>query len=329
MYTSSKFSITRSRDGSVPSKYIQPSTTTLFPIHIKLHVNNQPTEAFIDTGSAISIIHSNFLKTLQHNKFQYKTQRCQTANSTPLHIIGHIELKLQIQHINTSIVAHVATNLITPLLLGNDWINSHHVHLFGDQQHLTIPDQRGQLVSIPYIVPSCMNHPSLLVNQITLPPYSQILADITTTINHDNNLVFEPDGNYISKLIFIPHTLLNVQHNKAKILLINAQNRPQTLSKNTRIGTISRDVTFSIFTTTTSTTHQSPSNHKLTSSTVPFAKDNLNSITHDTYCYQCQEHFLFPFLKERVIGFIKTFKVCSFVCPFVCRFVCPNHLTEG
>ncbi|CAF4363657.1 unnamed protein product, partial [Rotaria sordida] len=85
--------------------------------------------------------------------------------------IGQIKLEIQIKSIKTYVTAHVATNLITSILFGNDWINSNHVHLYGDQKKLTIPDQYGQLISIPYVEPTCINYPALLIRQITLPPY--------------------------------------------------------------------------------------------------------------------------------------------------------------
>ncbi|CAF4269109.1 unnamed protein product, partial [Rotaria sordida] len=138
-----------------------PSTITSFPVYIKIRINNQPTEAIVDTGSAISIIHSNFLKTIHHRNFLYQTHSCQTANSTPLNIIGQIQLEIQIKSIKTYVTAHVATNLITSILLGNGRINSNHVHLYGDQKKLTIPDQHDQLISIPYVEPTCINYPAL------------------------------------------------------------------------------------------------------------------------------------------------------------------------
>ncbi|CAF1257181.1 unnamed protein product [Rotaria sordida] len=190
--TTGCFNCAGSHDGGVPSKFIKPSTITSFPVYIKIHVNNQPTEAIVDTGSAISIIHSNFLKTIHHQNFLYQTRLCQTANSTPLNIIGQIQLEIQIKSIKTYVTAHVATNLITSILLGNDWINSNHVHLYGDQKKLTIPDQYGQLISIPYVEPTSINYPALLVQQITLPPYSQQLVDITCQVTNANNLIFEP-----------------------------------------------------------------------------------------------------------------------------------------
>ncbi|CAF4479732.1 unnamed protein product, partial [Rotaria sp. Silwood2] len=280
-----------------------PSTITSFPVYIKIRVNDQPTEAIVDTGSAISIIHSNFLKTIHHKNFIYKNHTCQTANSTPLKIIGQIELEIQIKSIKTYVTAHVATNLITSILLGNDWINSNHVHLYGDQQQLTIPDQYGQSISIPYVEPTSINYPALLVHEITLPPYSQKLVDITCQVTNANNLIFEPYERHISKFIFVPHTLLNINKNHAKVLLINAQNRQQTLSKNTRIGTISRDATYTIYATTQISTkhnsilnerHQTSTRHynKLKSRAILRKKDNSNQEKLHIICHHCNEHFL-------------------------------------
>ncbi|CAF3989420.1 unnamed protein product, partial [Rotaria sordida] len=301
--TTGCFNCAGSHDGGVPSKFIKPSTITSFPVYIKIHVNNQPTEAIVDTGSAISIIHSNFLKTIHHQNFLYQTRLCQTANSTPLNIIGQIQLEIQIKSIKTYVTAHVATNLITSILLGNDWINSNHVHLYGDQKKLTIPDQYGQLISIPYVEPTSINYPALLVQQITLPPYSQQLVDITCQVTNANNLIFEPYERHISKFIFIPHTLLNINKNHTKVLLINAQNRQQTLSKNTRIGTLSRDTTFSIYATSQVPTsnnsilnerHQTSTRHynKLKSRAVLRKKDNSNQEKLNIICHHCNEHFL-------------------------------------
>ena len=303
MYNASKFSITGPCDGGVPSKFTKSSTITSSPIYIKIRVNDQPTEAIIDTGSAISIIHSDFLKTIQHNQFIYKTRLCQTANSTPLHIIGQIELNIRIKYIEATITVYVATNLITSILLGNDWINSNLVHLFGDQKHLTILDQYNKLISIPYIVPTHIDYPALLTREITLPPYSQTLVDITCQVNTANNLLVEPSNRYISKFIFIPHTLLNINENKANVLLINAQNRRQTFSKNTRIGTLSRGTTLSIFTTSQTTTkHYSVSNtiyrplhahsKKLKTRIVTCMSDNSDQGTLNNRCHRCKEYFL-------------------------------------
>ena len=230
------------------------------PVYIAIRANDKPTEAIVDTGSAITIINLDFLKTMQHKQFMHKPRVCKAANSTSLDIIGQIELTIKIKHIETSIMANVATNLITSILLGNDWINANHVYLFGDQKQLTIPDQYGKSIRIPYSESQANTYSALLLNQVTLPPRSQTLVEIKSSIDNATNLIFEPHGYHHSKFIFVPHSLVNIYDKKTKVLLINVHDRQQTLSKNTRIGTISRDMTLSIFTTSNSMEAQSPMN---------------------------------------------------------------------
>ena len=165
MYNASKFLITGSPDGGVPSKFIKPSTRSS-PVYIKLRVNDKPIEAIVNTGSSISIVHLNFLKTIEHKKIICKTRTCQTANSISLNITGQIELEIKITHITTIVTIYVATNLISSILFGNDWINLHDVHLFGDQKRLTIPDQNNQLIGVPYITPTCFNYRLLLIHEV-------------------------------------------------------------------------------------------------------------------------------------------------------------------
>ncbi|CAM2726452.1 unnamed protein product [Rotaria socialis] len=298
MSNASKFSITGSRNGGVPSTILKPSSISSHPVYIQIHINNQPTKAIIDTGSAISIIHIEFLKTIKHENFQRQTQSCRTANSTPLNIIGQIMLEIKIKSITTYTNVYVATNLITSILLGNDWINTNHIHLFGDQQQLTIPDQYGQRITISYVEPTFINQPALLVNQITLPPYSQTLVDITCRIYNDKDLIFEPQLNHLSNCILIPHTLLNIRNHEAKVLMINANDRPQTLSKNTRIGTLSRHSTYSIYTTiqhsmTTNTQQRLNQVHnKNNNRIISNKKDDLIQPNRKNICDRCNEYFL-------------------------------------
>ena len=83
----------------------------------------------MDTGSTISIIRLDFPKSINHTGFTFEPRTCHTANSTPLNIIGQLKLAIKIKHITTPVDIYVATNLITSVLLGNDWIDSNHVHL--------------------------------------------------------------------------------------------------------------------------------------------------------------------------------------------------------
>lgn len=256
-------------------------------IHIPLHIYHQPVQAIVDTGSAISIIHLNLLQRLPHANFVRNPRTCQAANSTPLKILGHIELPLRIKHIITSQIIYVASNLVTSLLLGNDWINTYHVYLYGDQQRLTLPDSRGQIFSIPYTTPDFTQSAALLASQVTLGPHSQTLVDITTHISNASDLIFEPSHNHSSKFIFMPNTLVNVIDHRTRVLLINARDRSQTLSKHTRLGTFFRDSTLSVLSTFDSYDISSDSS---TNTTICLATSD-NSIS-EPYCTECHEYFL-------------------------------------
>ena len=105
----------------------------------------------MDTGSTISIIRS-----------------CQTANASPLNIIGQIKLEVRVEHIKTTVLVDVATNLVTPIILGNNWIDANHIDLY------------GQPTSIPYDEPPHIICLAFLINQMTIPPHYQILVDVNT-----------------------------------------------------------------------------------------------------------------------------------------------------
>ncbi|CAF0736792.1 unnamed protein product [Didymodactylos carnosus] len=226
-----------------PSESLNPSISTTpqtsSPIHIKVRVNGTPSQAIVDTGSAITIIHQKLLKTIHHQKFIYKSKTLITANSSILNIIGYIPIEIQIQHIKTNAIAAVSTNLITQLLLGNDWINPHKVHVLGDQQRLTLPDHNGSRILALYLANADHDYPVLLVEQIVMPPSSKRLIDVKVQLSNGKDLIFERTGNLHTKFIFIPNTLLNVTNNTAKLLIINAHNRQHTLSKNSRLGFVS------------------------------------------------------------------------------------------
>lgn len=219
------------------------------PIHISIRVYHQPVNAIVDTGSAFSFVHANFLKHIPHSNFVSRSSSCPTANSSPLKIIGHIELPISIQHITTTLMVYVSSNLVTSLLLGNDWINSFHVYLYGDQQRLTLPDTSGRLLSIPYLTPNCLQYSALLASQVTIPANTQLLIDVTSQIPSAQDILFEPSSSYSSKFIFMPNTLLHISDYRTQILLINASDRARTFSKHTRLGTLFHDTNSLVLTT--------------------------------------------------------------------------------
>ena len=243
------FLLAGTRDGGASSKRKRNPSTNSFippkpasPIFVNVHVNNKRQSAIIDTGSAVTIINQQLLKKIYHKEFIHKHKQHRSANCTSIDIIGEIRLEIKIQGHRTLVLADVATNLITDLLLGNDWITQNNVIIDSLQQHIFLADRHHRiLAATPFIDPPEFQSPVLLTDEITLAPYSERCIDvkITSTMNDNTEALFEPAPNLYPKRILLTNAILKVENKKSRIMIINANDRQRTLSKNTTLGYIS------------------------------------------------------------------------------------------
>ncbi|CAF4803070.1 unnamed protein product, partial [Rotaria socialis] len=236
------------RDGSHSSNNKYPSTinytssTLLTPIYINVQVNNKHHQAIVDTGSAVTIINQQLLKNIYHKDFIYKAKSHKSANCSSINIIGEIQLEIKVHGFKTLIVADVSTNLITDLLLGNDWITQNNVIIDSPQQHIFLIDKnRRILTTTPFIKPSHLQLPVLLTDEITIPPYSEkcININILSPMINIPEALFEPATYLYPKQILLTNALIKLEDNRSYVMIINANDRQKTLSKNTHLGYIS------------------------------------------------------------------------------------------
>ncbi|CAF5086557.1 unnamed protein product, partial [Rotaria magnacalcarata] len=105
----------------------------------------------IDTGSAKSIIHINTLYKLIHRPYiNYQNRLHSTANNGELRTIGSVNLRIRLKNILTFILAEVAIDLCTGLVLGNDWISKNEIDIITTQK--CIRKRRGSYVAtIPFL----------------------------------------------------------------------------------------------------------------------------------------------------------------------------------
>ena len=207
-------------------------------------MNNKRQHAIVDTGSAVTIINQQLLKKIHHKKFNHQRKTHQSANSTNINIIGEIELEIKVQGHKTIIRADVATNLVTDLLLGNDWISENNVIIDTPQRKIILTDQyRRTIATAQFIEPPEFQLPVLLAEETTLPPYSE--RCITVKIGDNRNKIteglFEPNDHLQSKQIFLTHAIVKIDDNKSRIMIMNTSNYHRTLSKHTRLGFVSNE----------------------------------------------------------------------------------------
>ena len=236
--TQSFFRVRGSNDGDDPCGAAKSSTEIIFsPIFVKILCNNTPQEALIDTGSSITIIHKQLLDKIPHTKLIKETKNHLSASGSNINIIGETTLEININGMITSIIADVATDLITNLILGNDWIQPNKVYIMTPEKRIMIK-QRNKETSTPFIEPPILNYPVALTNHITFPPFSERIIEVRLSRGNMNNVLFEANSKLQHKALFIACTLINIKNERIKINVINATDRQQTLSEGTHMGTI-------------------------------------------------------------------------------------------
>ena len=215
------------------------SSTTYNPIFVKILCNDTPQEALIDTGSAITIIHKRLLNKIPYQQFTPRNKNHLSASCSAVNITGEVLLFININGITTRIMADVATDLVTNLILGSDWIQTNNVYILTPEQRIMIKKQ-GREVSTPFIKPPILSYPATLTNFITLSPFSKHIIEAQLQQTNMIDTLFEPNPRLQHKALFTPCALLNIEEGKVKISIINATNRRQTLSEGTRIGRITQ-----------------------------------------------------------------------------------------
>ncbi|CAF1402909.1 unnamed protein product [Rotaria sordida] len=307
-----------SKENPSTTNYTSPTSST--PIHIKVQVNNKQHQAIVDTGSAVTIINQQLLKTIYHKEFIHKKKLHKSANCSSINIIGEIQLEIKIQGYKTLILADVATNLITDLLFGNDWITANNVIIDSPQQCIYFTDNKQNILATAiFVKPAHLQLPVLLTDKITLRPHSEKYVNIkvlSPTMNISEAL-FEPAAYLNSKQILLTNALIKLEDNRSQVMILNANDRQKTLSKNTSLGYItyqskannylilpvltknktdrSTPITSNFYRRNNSFVSRSwiPSmNNKRKVQSTNFTCQMNNNTDPEHQCYVCQEQFL-------------------------------------
>ncbi|CAF4615476.1 unnamed protein product, partial [Didymodactylos carnosus] len=210
----------------------QPSSSAC-PVIIKVRINNTPQTAIVDTGAATTIVHQNVLKHLRHRKIQKSANTFMTATNTAIHTTGTVDLIVDIGSFRTYVTAEVSTNLVTNVLLGNDWIQKNKINIDGADRRVYV---KGTSISLKFEDPEHIQYPVLLIDQAIIRPGEEKLIDVGVQVEKSDNMIFEPSHNFQGiKHLYAASTLLAVKHFSTKVLVMNADDRPHTLSRNTII----------------------------------------------------------------------------------------------
>jgi len=221
-------------DGTNPIEYSKPS----LPLMIRTIVNGKIMPAMVDTGSAISIIHINTLRTLAYPpRIKYYDNVHVTANNGEMKTIGTVRLRINIKRVSTFVTAKVAEALCTSMLLGNDWIKRNNINILGGQ--VVEASNQYYRESVRCIEHRDTRYPVHLIDRVQLKPLEEIVVRVRIPIETADSVIFRPHIPFIKeRKVLLPNALLKIEHGIATLKIINMLEYPKTLPKDLFIGTI-------------------------------------------------------------------------------------------
>lgn len=137
-------------------------------------------------------------------------------------------------------MAAVASNLVTDILLGVDWISRYVVCIHLHQRTVVLQNEFGRRTHTHLATPP--EHSSLpvtLVQPVTLLPFSESAVNIHVGRSRSSTLLFEPSFLSAQPSLHVSPSLLRIAENRSKLILLNTSNRPVTLPQHTHLGVAS------------------------------------------------------------------------------------------
>ena len=193
--------------------------------------------AILDPGSSITIINRLFLQSISHQSFRPVHCSFSSANCTDIEIIGEVLLEIKLNNISTYITAFVASQLVTDLLLGADWIDRYVISIHLPHKMLLVHNASCGSTTVPILRPTDPSCSAVtLIHATTVLPYSESVVDINVPVSECLDMLFEPSSTFYRKSISMSPALLRVSQNRSQLVVRNPTHRTYTLSQNTRLG---------------------------------------------------------------------------------------------
>ena len=211
---STGFSVAETPGGGYLGVFQPSSIFSSNPLFIRAYVNHLHTIAILDTGSSTTLIHSKFLNTISYHTFRPLKKSYSSANCSAIEIIGEVELNIEINGLSTMVVAAIASNLVTDILLGVDWISRYVVSIHLRQRTVIIQNKSGRYATAYLAAPP--EHPSspvTVVHQVTLLPFSDSAVDVHVRHGRSSSLLFEPSFLTAQPSLHASPSLLRIENN--------------------------------------------------------------------------------------------------------------------
>ena len=191
----------------------------------------------IDSGSTITLVSQSLLKIIGSHTFQPSNSAATLGDGkSKMSTIGEVEFVGRISHTPTTIRAKVTTDLVTDLILGNDWIHKYQAIIDHRHHCLHLHHPRHGNTSTFFL-----NRPrqASLRQDILLPRHSDSLIELIIPDSLSSSVVFTPYRCFSSPLSFYSHeAVLSIKEKSSYAILSNRTPNARILKAGTHIGTV-------------------------------------------------------------------------------------------
>ncbi|KAJ8320703.1 hypothetical protein KUTeg_002290 [Tegillarca granosa] len=195
----------------------------------QITIGGVKTNALIDTGANISVIHQDFLRRTSYATTQYEKSENSSviaANGNHVQILGKIKLCVTFGNSNFYTYAHVLPNLHHSVILGIDFLSETKAHLNFDSNTLEIKDENTVCCINPCTTGCGI---ARTVKAISLPKKSETIIEVSVSKQKQGATVFlEPLKNLEPNDILVARCIVKIENGKAFIRRVRA-NSPNTI----------------------------------------------------------------------------------------------------
>ena len=193
-----------------------------------------------DSGATKSFIKKSLLDQTSHLPIHHHQQQYYLADgNTALKVFGMVEVFIEIDQLQTSIVVGVVESLCADCILGMDYIEKYQVNLDYRQKQVHIHKSDQQVTSS--MIRYEENEPLLcrIFDYVSIKPYQERRIKISLPME-TGQMLFTPAQNlFLRKGLIIPHSLISVINHSAWISVYNDSNIDQALHCEEVLGTVS------------------------------------------------------------------------------------------
>jgi transposase InsO family protein len=261
-------------DGDAPTYSLKNPS----PIFIVAKVNQNTTNIMFDSGSSKSFIKKSVLDQTSHLLILFDKQSYLMADGhSTFHILGTVQIFIDLDNLQTSIIIGIVDNLCVDCLLGMDYMNKYYVNLNNKEKQVYIHAQ-DVTVSLPMktsiedFISPCRSTKFTYIH-----PQEEKQIQIACVIP-SGHMLFSPNDNLKNKGLVTAHAIIPVVNYIATVFVYNSTMRQQQLDYQEIIGEMtpycSTAFIATIFDSKTKTLVDEDQTHSLPSN----SEDNIHAL---------------------------------------------------